>query len=113
MFLVMQPDNHLPQINSSPNISDDAASSSPAVDNSSEGISQLPPSVAPQGVSASTTQGLTADDVDLIEKEWVEKAKSIATQTQGDPYRQVQELNKIRADYIKKRYNKDMKLSKS
>ncbi len=51
-----------------------------------------------------------ADDVDLIEKEWVEKAKAIVESTHGDPYTQSKQLNKMKADYIKKRYNRDVKV---
>jgi hypothetical protein len=51
-----------------------------------------------------------ADDADLIEKEWVEKAKEIVEQTKLDPFAQNKELNKMKADYMKKRYNKDIKL---
>jgi hypothetical protein len=50
-----------------------------------------------------------ADDADLIEKEWVEKAKEIVAKTHQDPYLQNQEMNKVKADYLKKRYNKDLK----
>ncbi len=48
-----------------------------------------------------------ADDVDLIEKEWVEKAKDIVNKTKTDPHVQSRELNKFKAEYIKKRFNKD------
>lgn len=51
-----------------------------------------------------------ADDIDLIEKEWVHKAKEIVEHTNGDPYTQNKEMNKVKADYLKKRYNKDLKL---
>lgn len=54
---------------------------------------------------------MIADDVDLIEKEWVEKAKQIVEQTKEDPHKQNEEINKVKADYIKKRYNKDMRLN--
>jgi len=53
--------------------------------------------------------GLSAEDVDLIEKEWVEKAKRIVNNTQGDPYTQNEELSKMKSEYLKKRYNKDIK----
>lgn len=49
-----------------------------------------------------------AGDNDLIEKEWVLKAKQIVEQTAEDPYRQQEELSKMKADYMKKRYNKDL-----
>lgn len=54
-----------------------------------------------------------ADDSDLIEKEWVTKAKHIVEQTKHDPYVENQEVNKMKADYLKKRYNKDLKLSEN
>lgn len=50
-----------------------------------------------------------ADDTDLIEKEWVDKAKEIVSKTSHDPYMQYQELNKVKNQYIKKRYNKSLK----
>jgi hypothetical protein len=56
-------------------------------------------------------QTLQAADLDLIEKEWVIKAKQIVASTHGDPHKQNKEINKIKADYIKKRYNKDIKLT--
>jgi hypothetical protein len=50
-----------------------------------------------------------ADDVDLIEKEWVERAKQIVEQTKHDPYQQNQEMTKMKTEYLKKRYNRDIK----
>jgi len=55
---------------------------------------------------------MIADDADLIEKAWVEKAKKLVEQTKNDPYTQNKEINKFKADYIKKRYNKDIQLNK-
>ncbi len=52
-----------------------------------------------------------ADDADLIEKEWVNRAKVIIAKTKDDPHLQNEEINKYKADYIKKRYNKDIKVS--
>jgi hypothetical protein len=49
-----------------------------------------------------------ADDADLIEKEWVEKAKEIVEKTRENPYLQNKAINEIKADYIKKRYNKEI-----
>jgi hypothetical protein len=64
----------------------------------------------------STTQSTAAlpqiaDDSDLIEKEWVNKAKEIIARTQEDPYKQSKEITHIKADYLQKRYNKALKLS--
>lgn len=59
--------------------------------------------------SVNTAQ-LVADDSDLIEKEWVEKAKAIVAQTAHDPNLQSKEVNKIKVDYMQKRYNKQLKV---
>lgn len=68
--------------------------------------------ILPVGItSQATTVPMIADDSDLIEKEWVEKAKQIVAHTSQDPYTQTKELNKLKSDYLKKRYNKDLKLS--
>lgn len=53
---------------------------------------------------------LMAEDTDLIEKEWVEKAKEIVERTRHDPYVQNREITKMKADYMKKRYNKDIRI---
>lgn len=55
---------------------------------------------------------LIADDTDLIEKEWVEKAKALVNKTKNDPYTQNKEISKFKASYIKRRYNKDIQLTK-
>ena len=54
---------------------------------------------------------ITADDRDLIEKEWIKRAKSIVQDNRDDPYQQSKELTLFKADYIQKRYNKIIKLS--
>ncbi len=66
-----------------------------------------PPKPATNTDDNNSGQPLVADDVDLIEKEWVEKAKQIVNQTKDDPHTQNKELNSFKADYIKKRYNKE------
>ena len=58
-----------------------------------------------------TDSPAAADDTDLIEKEWVNKAKAIVERTREDPYTQNRELNKFKADYMQKRYNKEIKIS--
>jgi hypothetical protein len=76
----------------------------------------VPPPATPTATGATTQQSshanpVLAEDVDLIEKEWVDKAKAIVNHTKDDPYRQNHEINKMKADYIKKRYNKDVQVS--
>lgn len=72
------------------------------------------PIPTPSGVSnipqAPTSDGLpaVAADEDLIEKEWVDKAKQIVSQTRDDPARQEKEVGRLQADYLKKRYGKQL-----
>lgn len=75
--------------------------------------SHMPSLAAPvdPGNVALTVMPLMADDSDLIEKEWVEKAKDIVNRTRHDPYIQNKEINRVKADYLKKRYDKDIKLT--
>lgn len=56
------------------------------------------------------TPTVAADD-EVIEKEWVDKAKKIVSQTKDNPYEQEKEVSKLQADYLKKRYGKDVKLA--
>ncbi|OVE78730.1 hypothetical protein BVY00_02065 [bacterium G20] len=72
------------------------------------------PGSAPQDdiispISSPTTAKLSAADGDLIEKQWVDKAKAIVAETKSDPFKQKSEMSKIKADYIGKRYNKIIK----
>lgn len=60
--------------------------------------------------AAATTVGApdVAADEDLIEKEWVDKAKKIVEETKDDPYRREQEINKLQREYIRKRYGREI-----
>lgn len=51
---------------------------------------------------------ISASDDDLIEKEWVDKAKKILAETKDDPYRRESEVNKLQIDYIRKRYGREI-----
>ncbi|MEI6850818.1 MAG: hypothetical protein WCK26_02525 [Candidatus Saccharibacteria bacterium] len=50
----------------------------------------------------------TANDDDLIEKEWVDKAKKIVSNTKNDPHLQEEEVSKLQVDYIKKRFGREL-----
>jgi hypothetical protein len=52
------------------------------------------------------------EDKDLIEKEWVEKAKAIINQNRDNPYKQTEDITGVKAEYLEKNYNKSIKLSK-
>jgi hypothetical protein len=84
----------------------------------SAGTIPLPlPTPAPAAPAAGQAPGpappaaLVTDDGDLIEKEWVDKAKRIVEQNRNDPYKQSEELTVFKADYLKKRYGKTIKVS--
>ena len=68
------------------------------------------PTAAPINDFASTTDDsatpANAKDIDLIEKEWVAKAKKVISNTRNDPYMQEKQIAKLMRDYVKKRYGK-------
>jgi hypothetical protein len=75
-----------------------------------------PPQVQP--VAQSTAQAapadinpVQADDVDVIEKEWIDRAKQIVNATKDDPRAQERKVSELQSDYLKKRYGKDIGLS--
>lgn len=77
----------------------------------------LPPApTAPSGMQGapaplpSVAAPIADDGGDLIEKEWVNRAKQIVGRTRDDPYKQSEELTVLRADYMKKHFNKTIEL---
>lgn len=65
----------------------------------------------PMATTMTSDDSLLADDVDVIEKEWVDKAKKIVTATKDNPHQQEKEVSKLQADYLMKRYGKQIKLT--
>jgi hypothetical protein len=51
---------------------------------------------------------LVAGDDDLIEKEWVDRAKKIVSDTKEDPYKREAAVSKLQKDYQKKRYGREL-----
>lgn len=49
-----------------------------------------------------------ASDDELIEKEWVIKAKKVIAETKDDPYRREQEVRRLQDDYLSKRYGRQL-----
>ncbi len=68
-------------------------------------------SAMPATAALSSDDDLIAEDTDVIEKEWVQKAKKIVQTTKDDPHAQEQEVSKLQAEYLKKRYGKDLRVS--
>ncbi len=46
-----------------------------------------------------------AADVDIIEKEWVDKADEAVKKTEGDPHAEEEAVEDLQVDYLKKRYD--------
>lgn len=68
----------------------------------------VPTPVQPQQAAMTSTNPSVANDDDLIEKEWVDKAKQIIGQTRDDPHRREREVNALQKDYLRKRYGKEL-----
>lgn len=47
-----------------------------------------------------------------LDEQWVDKAKELVGRYGSDPYSQSRELSKLKAEYLKARYNKEIKVSK-
>lgn len=68
---------------------------------------------APVGVTQDDSLALvesmpaTAADDDLIEKEWVSKAKRIISETADDPHRREAAVAQLQREYLRKRYGKE------
>lgn len=86
-------------------VGQNGAHTAPATSTNSDGVSVRRQIGHVAGVPA------IADDTDLIEKEWVQKAKDIVARTKDDPRAQNREMGVFKADYVKKRFNKDIKVS--
>ncbi len=79
---------------------------------------QVPPPLASQAddaalVSHSPDSPHEAEDNDLIEQEWVNKARDIVERTLEDPYQQNKDLSLFKADYMKKRFKRDIKVTEA
>jgi hypothetical protein len=84
-----------------------------AVIQAAPALPPLPPVAPPQQSTkpvVDDSNPATAADEDLIEKEWVEKAKKVVSDTKHDPYLQGKEVSKLQADYLQKRYGKTVNL---
>ena len=89
----------------------------PPVGNDSEQQNQ--PALASQPMQPATISAdnnrpsapAIADDVDLIEKEWVAQIKEIIQKTANDPYERTRQLTLLKNEYLQKRYNKNVNIS--
>lgn len=70
------------------------------------GAGAIPQQSAPVAPSAQDTEETTTDEE--LDQIWVNKAKDIVEQTKTDPFTQSNELNKVKAEYLKVRFDKDL-----
>jgi hypothetical protein len=73
----------------------------------------LPSPVMADDTTTTITTGavsgpVVAADDDLIEKEWVDKAKKIVAETHNDPHEREAAVNQLQRDYLKKRYGREL-----
>ena len=66
------------------------------------------PTAQPALSAVSDDSPIVANDDDLIEKEWVDKAKKILSETRDDPYKREQEISKLQIEYIRRRYGRQI-----
>ncbi len=108
------PETMAPKVEQAPIASERAPKSGQSAPSFSVPLPAQPPINDQQAVVSGTSQSVVQtlpDDGDLIEKEWVNKAKAIVERTRDDPYKQSEELTVFKADYLKKRYDKTIKVS--
>lgn len=69
------------------------------------GAAGAPQQAASTAPPVPTMDAATDEELDQI---WVNKAKDIVEQTRTDPFTQSNELNKVKAEYLKVRFDKDL-----
>lgn len=69
------------------------------------------PTIAQDQPTDNQPIAISDESRDLIAKEWITRAKRIVSQTRDDPYKQSQEFNKLKAEYVKRRYNMTIKVN--
>lgn len=56
----------------------------------------------------STANPIAANDDDVIEKEWVDRAKQVIIQTKDNPYAREKAIGELQRDYLAKRYGRQI-----
>ncbi len=71
-------------------------------------VPQAAPTTAVSPVAG--TLPSTADDNDVIEKEWVAQVQQVVAKTAHDPYELNKQFTQIKAEYMQKRYGTVLKV---
>jgi hypothetical protein len=82
----------------------------PAVPEDIPAVDQPVIAAPPQDIAALPADPhAIAQDSDHIEREWVDKVKNVIAKTHNDPYLQKDQMSRVKAEYIQKRFNKTIK----
>ena len=78
----------------------------------------LPQTIVTDDTSASIGPINSSDDAaappdSAIEKHWVERAKNVLSMHRDSPYKQKAELSKVKAEYLKTKFNKVLKVEEA
>lgn len=93
-----------------PNERGQAATSGPASLDAALAASALDgPAVTNPLTASSYDSPMIAEDVDVIEKEWVDKAEAEVRRTADDPHAQEEAIETLQVEYMRKRYGKEIR----
>lgn len=72
------------------------------------------PMASPVAIASAPAAGVSSasDDNadDQLDQEWINKAKEIVDKTRNDPFLQSREIGRVKADYLRTKYNKHLKV---
>jgi hypothetical protein len=87
----------------------------PAIPDDIPAVDQPVIAVPPQDITTPipTDPNAVAADTERIEREWVDKVKNVVAKTREDPFLQKDQMSKVKAEYIQKRFNKTIKTDES
>jgi hypothetical protein len=110
-----QPENtdSSPELSVEPNQPERLVQANDAVAQASYGasinpVAPIPQTIDPPATPTTISSPPIADDIDVMEKAWVQKAKAIVGETRDDPHKQSNELSGVKRDYVFKRFNKEL-----
>lgn len=66
------------------------------------------PAVQPDPATNVSSNPISANDDDTIEKEWVDRAKQVIVETRNDPRAREKAIGALQRDYLMKRYGKQL-----
>jgi hypothetical protein len=69
------------------------------------------PSQPPRSAVVAPVAAVSDESSNDLDEEWVRKAKEIVEKTKDDPFQASKELGKMKADYLRIRYNKQIKVA--